>query len=181
MAKIWPVYEGREPTIGGPWAALPAQDAIDLFELRPTDYVSGLERTPRFGDVSRNLTFFGYKNIVVEIGRTEGNRIGWRPGFYRSRIKPEDGFGKLIQQALVAELGANNVVRVEHEPTIDSQGEEALKITIVIAPRAIKKLAKDASLNALVRLQERLSEMRETRTPIIEYATEAELARNGAH
>ena len=79
----------------------------------------------------------------------------------------------------MAELGAENVVRVEFEPATDSQGQDALKITVVIAPGSTEKLAKGASLSALVRLQERLSKMRDDRTPIIEYATEAELAQDG--
>ena len=179
MAKIWPVYEGREATKGGPWADLPVSEAVSLFELHPEDFVSDLATTPRFGNVDRDLWYVGYQHIVIEIGRNEGRRAKWKPGFYRSRVEPGDAFGRLIQQALVAELGAKNVLRVVYEPTTGSQGQDALKITVVIAPGATKKLAKGASLSALVRLQERLSEMREDRTPIIEYATEAELAQDG--
>ena len=180
MAKIWPVYEGKEPTRGGPWAELPVPEAVSLFELQPEDYKSDLATTPRFGNRDRDLWYLGYKRIVVEIGRNEGRRAKWKPGFYLSRVKPEDAFRRLIQHALAAELGAENVVRVEYEPTTDSQGQDALKIIVVIAPGATEKIAKGASLNALVRLQERLSEMREERTPIIEYATEAELAEDVA-
>ena len=179
MAKIWPAYEGSEPTSGGPWADLQVSEAVSIFELQPKDYVSELAKIPRFGKVDRDLWYLGYKHIVVEIGRSEGQKAKWKPGFYRSQVKPEEAFWRLIQQALVAELGAKNVVRVEHEPTTDSQGQDALKITVVIAPGATKDLAKGASLDALVRLQERLSEMREDRTPMIEYATEAELAEDG--
>lgn len=179
MAKIWLAYEGREPTRGGPFAEVPVSEAVSIFELRPEDFVSDLATTPRFGDVDRDLWYLGHKRVVVEIGRSEGRRAKWKPGFYRSRVKPEDAFGRLIQQALVAELGAENVVRVEYEPTTDSQGQDALKIIVVIAPGATKKLATGASLSALVRLQERLSQMREDRTPIIEYATEAELVQDG--
>jgi len=80
----------------------------------------------------------------------------------------------------VAALGDENVVRVEFEPTTDSQGQDALKIIVVIAPGTTEKLAEGASLTALVRLQERLSAMRDDRTPIIEYATEAELVQDDA-
>lgn len=178
MAKIWPVYEGREPTRGGPWAELPVREAVSLFELRPEDFVSDLATTPRFGSVDRDLWYLGYKHIVVEIAPSEGKEVNWKPGFYRSQIRPKEAFQRLIQQALVSELGAENVVRVEYEPSTDSRGQEALRITVVIAQDAIEELSKGASLSALVRLQERLSEMGEVRTPIIEYATEAELAQN---
>ena len=179
MAKIWPVYEGREPTIGEPWAHLSSAEAIKLFRLRQNDFLSEPGQTPRFGDISRDLTHAGFKYIVVEIDSAEGRKIDWRPGFYKSKITPEEAFDKLIQQALGAELGSDNVQRLEHEVTLDSQGREALKITVVISPKAVRKIGGDAILDALVNVQDRLQEMQELRIPIIEYATEAELAQDG--
>ncbi len=175
MAKIWAVYEGKEPTIGGPWARLPVSEAVDLFKLRPEDQVSGLEATPRFGDVDRDLSYAGFKHIVVEIERNEGRQANWKAGFYKSRITPKEAVIKLIRQALVTELGDNIVERLEIRPTTDSQGREALKITVVIAPGATDRIAGGAVLDALVSVQDRFREMREERIPIIEYATEAEL------
>ncbi len=180
MAKIWPVYEGKEPTRGEPWAELSASEAIALFGLEPTDFISDLTTVPRFGHADSDLWYLGYKHIVVEIGARESRQAKLKPGFYRSRVQPKDAFKRLVQHALVAELGAENVIRVQIEPATDSQGHEAVKITIVVDPATTKKLAKEASLNALVRLQDQLNKMREDRTPIIEYATEAELAQDGA-
>jgi hypothetical protein len=175
MAKIWAVYEGKEPTIGTPWANLPVSEAVALFELQPDDHVSGLEATPRFGDVNRDLTYAGFRHIVVKIGRNEGRQANWKSGFYKSRITPKEAVVRLIRQALVAELGDNIVERLEIEPTTDSQGREALKIAVVLTPGATDRIAGDAVLDALVSVQDRFREMREERIPIIEYATEAEL------
>lgn len=175
MAKIWAVYEGKEPTIGGPWAHLPVSKAVALFELRPDDHVSGSKATPRFGDVNRDLTYAGFKHIVVEIERNEGRQANWEPGFYKSRVTPKEAVVRLIRQALVTELGDNIVERLKIEPTTDSQGREALKIAVVIAPDATDRIAGGAVLDALVSVQDRFREMREERIPIIEYATEAEL------
>jgi hypothetical protein len=175
MAKIWPVYEGQKPTSGFPWATLPLREAIDLFDLRPSDFVSDLEVPPRFGAADRDLTYAGFKHIVVEVERSEGRQAKWKPGFYMSRIKPKEAFGRLIRQALAVELGEENVLRLNWEPTTDSRGQEALKITVVIAPDAAKKLKSGAVLDALVGLQRRLREMGEDRIPIVDYATEAEL------
>lgn len=179
MAKIWPVYEGRTPTMGEPWADIPLAEAVDLFELRPKDFLSDMETIPRFGPQDRDLTFAGYKHIVVELDRDEASRSKWTPGFYKSRIKPQEAFNRLIRQALETELGGENVVRLRLEPAADSQGRRALRITVVIPPEATKKLRKGAALDALVTLRQRLADMRDDRTPMVEYATEAELQDGG--
>jgi hypothetical protein len=67
MANIWPVYDGRHPTSGEPWADIPATEAITLFELEPNNFLSDLEVIPHFGDKGRDLTFAGFKHVVVEI------------------------------------------------------------------------------------------------------------------
>lgn len=180
MAKIWRVYEGKEPSIGGPWLELPPSEAIAIFELQPADLLSDLGTAPRFGNVDRDLWFAGYKHIVVQIDPKEGRKVKWRPGFYRSRIDPDEAPDRLIEGALVSELGKENVVRVEHEPTIDSQGRDALKIVVVIAPRAAENIEDVAALDALVALQRRLRNMQDERTPIIHYATEAELVEDAS-
>lgn len=113
----------------------------------------------------------------MEVDRREARKAKWKAGFYRVRSAPSEAFDLLIKHALGRTLGRENVVRVERQRAIDSWGREALKITVVIAPDAVPRLAENA-LDALVSLQKRLREMREDRTPIIEYATEAELAQN---
>tara|TARA_Y100000294_G_scaffold148471_1_gene144857 strand:+ start:100 stop:645 length:546 start_codon:yes stop_codon:yes gene_type:complete len=180
MANIWPVYEGKTVTIGEPWARVPVSDAIALFELRPTDLVSDLEKTPRFGDTDRDLTYEGYKHIVVEVKRSETKRSNFKPGFYKSRIKPREAYRRLIQQAIVTELGDDNILYVEPVPTTNSQGHEALKIAITISPGADKRIKGEAILSALVKLKERLQDMRERRVPFMEYATEEERRLNAS-
>jgi hypothetical protein len=179
MAKIWPVYEGKRPTIGGPWADIPLSEAIQNFELQPGDFISEATSAPRFADRDRDLSLAGFKRIVVEIEPDEGKRAKWKPGLYGSRIRPDEGYRRLIEQPFVAALGKANVVRVEYAPATDSRGRDALKVIVVIAPDAVKRLAGGSVLDALVRLRERLSEMRDDRTPIVEYATEAELLEDG--
>jgi hypothetical protein len=126
MAKIWPVYEGKEPTRGGPWADIPLPDAIDLFELTPQDFVSVLTQTPRFGDKERVLYYPGFKHIVVEVDPNEARREKWRPGFYRSKVSPEEAFGRLIKDAFAAALGKENVIRILFSDATDSRGQDAL-------------------------------------------------------
>jgi hypothetical protein len=179
MARIWPVYEGKTPTSGERWAELPLSDAIELFDLRKSQFVSDLTVTPRFGDTARDLTWAGFKHIVIEIAPDEANKAKWKPGFYRSASKPKEAFRRLIQHAMIAELGDKNVVRIDCDLATDSLGDDTLRVTVVLAPGATARLANAAVLDASVRLQERLREMNMYSTPIVEYATEAELAQDG--
>jgi len=177
MATVWPVYEGEMPTTW-PWARLPLSEAVSLFELRSSDFIGGPDTAVRFGARGVNLTYAGYKHIVVEIEGSEARQSEWKAGFYKSKVKPRDAFGRLIQEAFVSKLGKDNVVRLDWEPAMDSQGREALKITVVIPPGTAQKLDGRTVLDASVKLRERLQEMRVESTPIVEYATEAELAQD---
>ena len=75
-----------------------------------------------------------------------------------------------------ANFGPENVVRVESEPTADSQGEEALNLLIVMAPSIAESIDGEAVLNTLGQIIDRLQQAGDERFPIIEYATEEELA-----
>jgi len=75
-----------------------------------------------------------------------------------------------------ANLGRKDVLRVVSESTIDSEGQEALGILIVIAPGVAERFKGDEVLDTLVQILNQLRDAGEERFPIIEYATEAELA-----
>src|SRR5262245_36545843 len=105
MANVWRVYEGREPTMGGPWVRLPLDVAIAAFDLRPGDFLSGIEHTPRFGDEKRDLRHAGFRHIVVEVEDREAQQAHWSPGFYKARVSPGEAPERLVWQALAAHLG----------------------------------------------------------------------------
>jgi len=175
MARIWPVYDGKEPTVGGPWTELPLSKVVELLKLNPKDFVSDYSTTPRFGDTTRDWTFAGYKRVVVEISPAEAAKTEWKPGFYLSRTKPSEALRILIKDVFAGALGADGVARIEYHPGIDSQGNGALLITVVLSPKGASRLGGNLHLNALVQANERLRPLTNDRTPIISYATEAEL------
>jgi hypothetical protein len=176
MADIWPVYEGREPTRGEPWLSLPLEDAIALFELKPLQFISDSSRTPRFGPHDRELSLFGYKHVVVEVYEDESRPPDWKAGFYRSPVPPKDAFNRILRYTLGPILGEANVLRVEHVPSTDSRGRVTAKVTVVLAPDARQHITGDISLSAVGRLQNQLATMGAEGTPILQYATEDELA-----
>ena len=181
MARVWPVYEGAEPTRGGPWADMPLSEAIALLDLEPGHFLSELRDAPRFGDASRDRWFAGYKHVVVEVGENERRRSNWKPGFYLSPLTPKAAFGRLIERVMVLALGRDKVTRVEWEPSVDSEGRDAVRVTVVIEPDAVRTIKGGSLLKALRKLHEQLGRMGDERTPIVEYATEAELAAVDGH
>ena len=65
------------------------------------------------------------------------------------------------------------------EPATDSEGKDAVRITIIIAPSAVRRLHGEAVLQTLVEIRNRLDAEGESRFPIVEYATQEELAASG--
>lgn len=190
MAEIWPVYEGRRPTQGEPWATVPLRQAIELLDLSPQDFISDPDRTPRIGRKDRDLAVFGFKHIVAEIGPKEADGRDWKPGFYRSPLSPREAFKRLLRHAetfnqflrdiFVQELGEDNVLRVDHAYMTDSEGRPSFRISVVLAADATPKITGEATLAAFGLLQQRLAAMGVEGTPVIQYATEAELAQGDA-
>jgi hypothetical protein len=178
MADIWPVFEGREPTRGGPWLSLPLEEAIELLELKPRHFISDPNRTPRFGPQDRDLSLFGYKHVVVEVRDEESRPPDWKEGFYRSPVSPEDAFDRVLRHVVGPIIGEANVLRVEHVPSIDSKGRVTARVTIVLAPSALRHITGEISLQAVGRLQEQLAVMGSEGMPTLQYATEDELADN---
>jgi len=71
------------------------------------------------------------------------------------------------------------VQRVFSERTADSEGHEALRITIVLKRGSADKISGDKALDTLVGIERALREAGEDRFPIIDYVTEEELESSG--
>jgi hypothetical protein len=67
------------------------------------------------------------------------------------------------------------IQRVDSEPALDSEGQAALHITIVLKRGTAGKISGDNALDTLVRIEKALREAKEERFPIISYVTEEEL------
>jgi hypothetical protein len=181
MAKIWPVYEGKEPTIGGAWAKMPASEAITLFNLEVRDFLSELENTPRFGDQNQEMTDRGYKHVVIEIEKNDRGDRNLKPGFYKAKDRPREALRKIFEYEFKKSLGEDNVVKVDYSEGVDSFGKNAIKFKVVLSPQAVDRFDDDAVINILSSLRENLFLLRNEHTPIITYVTEEELQENGGH
>src|ERR1700676_3334710 len=83
---------------------------------------------------------------------------------------------EIVQEVANANLTSANVTSVSSSAAVDSEGHDALRITIVIKPGSASKIKGDATLDTLVGIQDRLRAEGEERFPIVEYATKKELS-----
>jgi|SRR6266568_4360549 len=90
-----------------------------------------------------------------------------------------DQIDQIVHEVAKANLTPTNVDRVLSESAVDSQGNDALRITIVIPPDAVARIKGAAVVDTLVQIQNRLRDAGEERFPIVEYATQEELEDSG--
>lgn len=83
---------------------------------------------------------------------------------------------QIAREAANTTLGQANVAAVSSEPTIDSEGRDALRITIIVPDEAAPNISGDAALDTLVNLHHRLQQAGEERLAIVEYTTPKELS-----
>ena len=85
------------------------------------------------------------------------------------------GVDQVVDKAASSALTRAVVSRVFSKPTIDSEGREALNVTVVLKQGKGGSVSGDAALSAIVRIQHDLRERGEERFPIVYFATEEEL------
>lgn len=86
----------------------------------------------------------------------------------------------VVSEAASAILkGATGVRSVASEPALDSQGREALNITIILKRGSVDKISGGKALDTLVSIERALREAKEERFPIINFVTEEELESSG--
>lgn len=83
---------------------------------------------------------------------------------------------KVVREAASTALkGSARVQGVSSSATSDSEGQEALHITIVLSGGNIDEISGDKALDTLVSIESALRAAKEERFPIIDFATEEEL------
>jgi hypothetical protein len=86
---------------------------------------------------------------------------------------------EIAQEVASANLASTNITSVSSGSTIDSEGHDALRITIVIKSGSESEIKGDAVLDTLVDIQNRLRREGDERLAIVEYATKEELEAGG--
>ena len=87
-----------------------------------------------------------------------------------------DEINRIAEEVAKKNFGPGNVVRVQIAPMVDLDGDEALRVTIVLEPKIVDTVGGGAVLDNLIEIHNRLWEKGEERLPFVEFATEEELA-----
>ena len=83
---------------------------------------------------------------------------------------------KIVAGAAHQWISDADIERIVPESATDSEGNAALRIILVLRAGAAQKLTGDNALDLLVGVQKDLRDAGEERFPIVEYATEQEIA-----
>jgi hypothetical protein len=98
---------------------------------------------------------------------------------YCAEMVDELKIRNIATTAATANLSSGAVSSVKTDLAIDSEGDPALRITIVITPGSVDRISGESALATLRQIQGGLQEAGEERFPIVEYATEEELSEVG--
>jgi hypothetical protein len=91
----------------------------------------------------------------------------------------ETKVNQIARAAATAHLSREAFSNVMSEPTTDSEGRDAIRITIVLEPEVIDKIEGDAVLDTLVEIHDKLRKAGDERLAIVEYASEEDLLDSG--
>lgn len=85
-------------------------------------------------------------------------------------VLPAERIDALAREAAGRFLTAEAIQEVSSRADFDLEGEDAVRILIVLKPNTAKTLKGDEALDALFEIKSRLREAGEQRTSIVEYA-----------
>lgn len=96
----------------------------------------------------------------------------------QSMLQPADVEREAVEVAR-KNFGPKRVTRAIAEPAVDLDGDDAWRVTIVLADdAAVDAISGDEVLDNLVQIHERLRQKGDERLPIVHFATEEELQKS---
>ena len=96
MAKVWFCRDGASPTVGSPAATVGLDECVQKLDLVRSNFLCDLSTTPRFGEPGDPMAVIrGNRHVVVEVEERDAVGRGWKPGFYRSPLLPQEASERL--------------------------------------------------------------------------------------
>jgi hypothetical protein len=88
---VWFVRDGPQEQRGGSAYDVTLQTCVDRIGLAREQWISGLEKSPRFGDQSRPRSNLDpYHHVVCKIDVAEASLTSWKAGYYLIALSPEE-------------------------------------------------------------------------------------------
>lgn len=87
----------------------------------------------------------------------------------------EPQIDEIVQREAIRHLNKKAIDGVQSRAALDSEGRDAIRITIRLKPKTAKTLEGDAVLDALVAIKSALANAGEARPSIVEYEEAGEL------
>jgi hypothetical protein len=100
--------------------------------------------------------------------------------FNRNIMLVDSTLQRLIADAVINDLKDSEILRISTVGGVDSDGNEILRITVVLSDASAHALTGDQVIDLLLGVRTVLVATGEERFPIIEYATEADLLDDAA-
>jgi hypothetical protein len=95
MVKVWMVRAGDNPTSGQEHYEISLADSVNLLDLKKENFLTTLDRTPKFEPTSDIAEYSGYRHVVIQIDAQEAEKEKWRSGFYLCSMSPREISDKL--------------------------------------------------------------------------------------
>jgi hypothetical protein len=92
----------------------------------------------------------------------------------------QDKIKRIAEKAAKVTLGTGSVSSVTSAPILDSEGHDALRITIILTPGSLDMLGGDQLVDATVEIHDTLQNQGEERFPFVRFASEDELEASAA-
>jgi hypothetical protein len=88
---VWFVRDGPQEQRGGSAYDVALRTCVDNIGLRREQWISGLEKTPRFGDQGKPRSYLDpYHHVVCKIDEAEAKSTEWKAGYYQIALTPEE-------------------------------------------------------------------------------------------
>jgi hypothetical protein len=89
--EIYFVRDGSQQQFGAASYTKPLAACVEDLGLRSDHWTSALDNPPRFGDQSVDASPVDeYKHVVCKIDDAEATASGWKAGYYRVDMAPEE-------------------------------------------------------------------------------------------
>jgi hypothetical protein len=153
---------------------------VEAREMFPPERCKWVPVPARFDKINTTTSVSevsDFRYVILWVHENEGLPAGY---YVIDSLTPSVATKKIVERIFISEIGRERIVDVSVGSRLDSEGRPALKVTVEIPEGASRKIGGEEAINAARRLRALVEQWPRNGTPLIQYATKAELQRNAA-